>query len=291
MSDSPANWYADPTGRHELRYFDGARWTNHVSDKGITGTDPLDGPPTPAPGAFDKVDSVLTLGNEGKPETLHKQLTDTGHKGVGLSAPVPGGGGTLLTEPVLIVNQKAKLIELNNQYSVFDQAGNQIAAVNQVGQSALKKAARLVSSLDQFMTHQLQITDANGQVVLKLTRPRKIMKSSVIVENGAGQEIGRIVQQNMIGKIRFALESGGQQVGEIRAENWRAWNFSIVDHTGNEVARVTKTFEGIAKTLFTTADNYVLQIHQRPSEPLNSLVVASALSIDTALKQDSRGFS
>jgi hypothetical protein len=33
----------------------------------------------------------------------------------------------------------------------------------------------------------------------------------------------------------------------------------------------------------------VLQILQRPAEPLNSLVVASALSIDTALKQDSRG--
>lgn len=290
MSDTPANWYADPTSRHELRYWDGSVWTNHVSDKGVTGTDPIDGPATPKAGGFDRFDKFATVGNEGKPATIETQLTGSGHRGVGLSGPVAGGGGTLLTEPVLVVNQKAKLIELNNQYSVFDQAGNQIAAVNQVGQSALKKAARLVSSLDQFMTHQLQITDADGQVVLKLTRPRKIMKSSVIVENGAGQEIGRIVQQNMIGKIRFGLEAGGQQLGEIRAENWRAWNFSIVDSSGTEIARVTKTFEGVAKTLFTTADNYVLQIVQRASEPLNSLVVASALSIDTALKQDSRGF-
>ncbi|HWL45081.1 MAG TPA: phospholipid scramblase-related protein [Ilumatobacter sp.] len=290
MSDTSPNWYPDPTGRHELRYHDGAAWTNHVSDRGITGTDPIDGPATPVPGALDRFDKFNTLGNEGKTETIDQQLTGTGHRGVGLTGPVAGGGGTILTEPILVVNQKAKLIELNNQYSVFDQAGNQIAAVNQVGQSALKKAARLVSSLDQFMTHQLQITDANGQVVLQLTRPRKIMKSSVIVADGAGNEVGRIVQQNMIGKIRFGLHAGGQQVGEIRAENWRAWNFAIVDAAGVEVARVTKTFEGIAKTLFTTADNYVLQVHQRPSEPLNSLVVASALSIDTALKQDSRGF-
>jgi hypothetical protein len=41
--------------------------------------------------------------------------------------------------------------------------------------------------------------------------------------------------------------------------------------------------------MFTTADNYVLQISERAPEPLNSLVVASALSIDTALKQDDRG--
>ena len=78
-------------------------------------------------------------------------------------------------------------------------------------------------------------------------------------------------------------------VGAIKAENWRAWNFAIVDHADNEVARITKTWEGLAKTLFTTADNYVLQIHYQLPEPLLSLVVATALTVDTALKQDSRG--
>ncbi len=94
----------------------------------------------------------------------------------------------------------------------------------------------------------------------------------------------------MIGKIHFGLMVDDQQIGAIRAENGRAWNFRIEDAAGQEIARVTKTFEGVAKTLFTTADNYVLQISQRSPEPLNSLVVASALSIDPALKQDSRGF-
>jgi uncharacterized protein YxjI len=291
MSDHPANWYPDPMARHELRYFDGTAWTDHVSDQGVTGRDPLQGAPgDPKPRGLDRFDAFNTIGNEGKATTIENQLTGTGRKGVGLSGPVAGGGGTILTEPILVVNQKAKLIELNNQYSVFDQAGNQIAAVNQVGQSALKKAARLVSSLDQFMTHELQVADQAGNVVLKVTRPRKVIKSTVIVADGSGAEIGRIVQQNMVGKIRFGLEANGQQLGTIKAENWRAWNFRIEDMAGVEIARVTKTWEGLAKTMFTTADNYVLQILQRPSEPLNSLVVASALSIDTALKQDNRGF-
>jgi hypothetical protein len=101
--------------------------------------------------------------------------------------------------------------------------------------------------------------------------------------------VGEIVQQNMIGKINFAMIVGDQKVGAIKAENWRAWNFAIVDHTDNEVARITKTWEGLAKTMFTTADNYVLQIHHQLPEPLRSLVVATALTVDTALKQDSRG--
>ena len=41
--------------------------------------------------------------------------------------------------------------------------------------------------------------------------------------------------------------------------------------------------------MFTTADNYVVQIHAQIPQPLNSLVVAAALSVDTALKQDKRG--
>jgi hypothetical protein len=34
------DWYPDPTGRHEHRYHDGTRWTEHVADRGIAGTDP-----------------------------------------------------------------------------------------------------------------------------------------------------------------------------------------------------------------------------------------------------------
>ncbi|MEU9483323.1 phospholipid scramblase-related protein [Streptomyces decoyicus] len=205
-------------------------------------------------------------------------------------APGGPGGGTLFTEPVLVVNQKAKLIEVTNEYGVFDQHGNTIGAVVQVGQSTAKKVLRVVSSLDQYMTHKLEIRDAHGRPQLILTRPAKIIKSKVIVQRPDGSPVGEIVQQNAIGKINFAMMANGQQIGAIKAENWRAWNFAIVDHAETEVARITKTWEGLAKTMFTTADNYVLQIHHQLPDPLLSLVVATALTVDTALKQDARGF-
>jgi len=34
-------WYADPTGRYEARYWDGLKWTGHVSHYGATGNDPI----------------------------------------------------------------------------------------------------------------------------------------------------------------------------------------------------------------------------------------------------------
>jgi uncharacterized membrane protein YhaH (DUF805 family) len=40
-SGTPAGWYADPTGKHQMRYWDSQAWTANVSDNGATSTDPL----------------------------------------------------------------------------------------------------------------------------------------------------------------------------------------------------------------------------------------------------------
>ena len=275
-------WFADPTKRHQYRYWDGSAWTEHVADNGVQGVDAADG--------LDRLEAAMTLDDASAPEKIREQVSGSGYAGAGIES-ARSGGGDIFSEPVLVVNQKAKLIELSNQYGVFDKDGKQLGSVNQIGQSTLKKAMRLISSVDQFMTHRLEIVDQSGTVLLRLTRPAKVFKSTVVVEDPIGRELGRIVQRNMIGKINFALESGGQELGAIKAENWRAWNFRIEDVTGSEVARITKTWEGLAKTIFTTADNYVVQIHGRLPQPLLSLVVAAALSVDTALKQDDRGWN
>jgi uncharacterized protein YxjI len=282
---TPANWFPDPKGRHQHRYWDGAAWTDHVSDNGITSIDPVNAT------IGDKIDAAFTVGNAPDPEKIREMVTGTGIRGAGIAEPAGPGGGTLFTEPVLVVSQKAKLIEVTNQYSVFDQHGAQLGFVNEIGQSAAKKVLRVLTDVDKYLKHRLEITDRTGAVQLRLTRPGKVFKSTVIVESAAGGEIGRIVQENMVGKIRFNLQANGQTLGSIRAENWRAWNFRIEDAGGNEVARITKTWEGLAKTLFTTADNYVVQLHTAIPQPLLSLVVASALSVDTALKQDQRGLN
>ena len=43
------NWHPDPTGRHELRYWDGSAWTAAVSDAGQQTDDPPTWPVPPKP--------------------------------------------------------------------------------------------------------------------------------------------------------------------------------------------------------------------------------------------------
>lgn len=286
-SNVSAGWYPDPHGAPQLlRYWDGSQWTEH--------TNPAQGQQPPA--AQGQAQGQFPAQAQHQAQVPHQaqaqqqaQVPHQAPQQAGRPQQGVPGAGSLFNQQVLVVNQKAKLIEVTAEYSVFDQQGNTLGSVVQVGQSALRKVLRFVASIDQYLTHRLEIRDAHGRPQLLLTRPAKFIKSRVVVQRPDGQPVGEIVQQNAIGKINFAIMADGRKIGAIKAENWRAWNFAIVDHNDAEIARITKTWEGLAKTMFTTADNYVLQIHYQLPEPLLSLVVAAALTVDTALKQDARG--
>jgi uncharacterized protein YxjI len=276
MTTQQPGWHEDPCARFDHRWWDGQQWTATVSRQGQQTTDPLGVAPGHTPTSA-RSDAAVARQVSGQ-------------------VAAAGGGGTrtagahgILDADVLVVNQKAKLIELSNEYMVYDENGTQVGSVRQVGQNAARKAVRFLMDVDQFLTHKLEVTDTTGATVLRITRPAKLIKSTVIVEDAAGRELGRLIQQNVFGKIRFDMQADGGVVGSLNAENWRAWDFSIQDQSGTEVARVKKTFEGLARAVFTTADNYVVRVHTPLTDPLRSLVVAAALCIDTALKQDSKG--
>jgi uncharacterized protein YxjI len=199
---------------------------------------------------------------------------------------------SLLEAPRLVINQKAKLVELRNQYVIRDPEGNELGYVEQEGQSKSRKALRFVTDIDQFFTHSLGVHDNAGARLLELTRPRKVFKSRLLVRAGDGREVGQIVQDNVFGKIRFNfLGAQGEVLGKIKAENWRAWDFSIVDATDHEIGRIDKKFVGVAKALFTTADHYIVDISREAVGDLRLIALAAAVAVDTALKQDARGFS
>ncbi|MBN9608960.1 MAG: scramblase [Actinobacteria bacterium 69-20] len=285
MTTAAPGWYSDPSGSGAVRWWDGVQWTEHVQQ-----------PAQALPGAateWQQRSAARAMGSGGSPagDQSAVQAGQAAGQQAGQPAGQPAGPRSPMTEQRLFVSQKRKLIELTNEYAVFGVDGTQIGAVTETGQSSLKKAARLLTSLDQFMTHTVQVNDSQGRMLLALTRPAKVFKSTMVVSGPNGAEIGRLVQRNVFGKIRFGMEVGGTEIGSLNAENWRAWNFAILDHTGTEVARITKTWEGLLTTVFTTADNYLVDIHVPLADPMHSLVVAAALTVDTALKQDSRGWN
>jgi hypothetical protein len=125
------------------------------------------------------------------------------------------------------------------------------------------------------------VIGADSGVQIVLTPPAD-QSGEVVVTNTAGNEVGRIARDDVFGRVRFALRSGGRRRGSIHADDLRGWNFAVLDQDGTEIARITKTWEGLGEALRATAHDHVLQVRRPVRDPLRTLVVAAALAVETA---------
>jgi hypothetical protein len=78
--NTPAGWLPDPSAKHELRYWDGAQWTDHVANGGVQSEDVYIAaapPPPPTP-------NLPTVSTERLPEPTSPEPT------AGLGPPVTG---------------------------------------------------------------------------------------------------------------------------------------------------------------------------------------------------------
>ncbi len=82
------DWYADPMGRHQYRYWDGASWTDHVADAGEQSVDALS--------------ARRTITGKELPEVLIAALQDADVEVQKSAARALGGrGGAAAVEPLL----------------------------------------------------------------------------------------------------------------------------------------------------------------------------------------------
>ena len=275
----PAGWHPDPFRRFQHRYWDGARWTEHVGSSGRQGIDPpvesappVAIQPTPAPIPLD-AERPLPTGSP--PSPANSRATDKIQRQVeklGLANAIGNPDLAILNEPVLVINQKGKLVELRAEYAIYDQNGRQLAAVR-----------------GKRMTSRMQVVDMNGRPLLELRREASLLRSKVTIAGASGVKIGRIVPSMNLNQIDrdFKLEGvDNQPIGAVYAEDrQRHREFNVQDATGTVVAHISKTRAGLAKELFTKGDNYVVNFPSSLADPLRSLSIAVALVIDTTFHQ------
>lgn len=196
----------------------------------------------------------------------------------------------LLTQDRFFVSQKAKFIELTNEYKIRDEAGNELGHVTEENQSVLKKVVRFIGNLDTMMTHTYGLYDATDAKIVETIRPRALIFSKVHIKDSSGREVGTLVQgKKIFKKFEFSIVGpGGEKLGMVRAENWRAWDFQLLDASEKQVGRITKKWAGGVKEIFTTADNYMVEIDPSVTGDLRLLMLAVATGIDTAIKQDDK---
>ena len=130
MSDiqlPPAGWHDDPYRRFSKRYWDGARWSDWVSNGATTESDPVVGPYGSFAGSSSNVPSGATTVATSLPYSLQGQVGLVSRPSAGLawSAALLGiqAGNLLLFGVIMMVGGT----RINN--STFRDLGNQIALI------------------------------------------------------------------------------------------------------------------------------------------------------------------
>jgi uncharacterized protein YxjI len=132
----------------------------------------------------------------------------------------------------------------------------------------------------------LEIVDSNEQVILSIKRGWTFWMSKITIVKEDGSTVGYIKQKFKLLKPAFRIfDQNESEIGMITGD-WKAWNFSIKDNSGNEIGTISKKWAGIAKELFTTADKYNVTINPSYAEDTNKInIVTAAIIIDMVLKE------
>lgn len=274
-ASAAAGWHPDPSGRHQFRYWDGTRWTDDVSSRGLDGRDPLPtGSVVPA-----RCAASSTVGLEVGSTTVgrHERKTGDQIRRSGVVGHTGSAERSLLDEPVLAINQRAKLLERRVEFTIRDQRGRVAGTVR----------GRLISS-------RVEVLDAHGRRLLELRRENSLLTSRISVSGPDGGRVGRILPSRSMKEVdrAFKLEGrGSDPIGSVYSEDRhqpakrRRRVFNVQDSEGSVVARITKTHAGLAKETLTKADEYVLGFETAATDTLRYLCVAVVLHIDAVHHQ------
>lgn len=182
------------------------------------------------------------------------------------------------------IDEKIGLFKFSNAYKVYDDQGQQIGNIQQTV-PAWHKLLRLFLSKAVF-PFTLDIKEMDNKVVATIHRGWTFWMSKITILDGNGTPIGGIKHKFKLFKPLFHItDQYGVVIAEIKGD-WKAWNFTIVDASGNELGQITKKWAGVLKEAFTTADKYRVIIGKECPEDLKKIaIVAGAITIDMVLKE------
>ena len=198
----------------------------------------------------------------------------------------------LLSKNLFLVKEHVGMFKAANNYDVYDpETGSVIMECREPKLGRLTQLLRF-TDLKQNTPFDIHLTDTSGRPILRITRGVSILLSRVSVLDADDVEVGGFKQKLFsVGGAFDVLDKNESVLCSLRGK-WTGWEFKFLAGD-TEFARVTKKWAGVGKELFTSADNYVLEISDSvaPDSRLRILILAAVLCIDrSSISVSARAF-
>ncbi len=191
-----------------------------------------------------------------------------------------------LNKNLFFVKEHIGLFKAANNYDIYDpQTGEITMHCREDNLGGFTKLLRF-TEYKRLTPFDVRITTPDGQQLVRVTRGVTFLRSRVTVLDGDDRVIGCFRQKLLSIGGAFDLLDADDKVLCSLVGKWTGWDFKfMVGDT--EFAHVTKKWAGIGKELFTSADNYILEITEAvpPDNRVRLLILAAVTCIDMVLKE------
>ena len=192
----------------------------------------------------------------------------------------------VLNHNLFFIKEHVGMFKAASNYDVFDPNTNQLLL--NCREERLGWITKILRFTDykRMTPFEVMIRTPDGGPVLIVRRGVSLFLSKVDVLDENGQRIGGFKQKFFsLGGAFKVLGPNDEELCTLQGK-WTSWEFSF--KVGEqEIGRVTKKWAGLGRELFTSADNYMLQISESvpPNHPVRQMIVASVMCIDLVLKE------
>ena len=178
-------------------------------------------------------------------------------------------------------------LELRNQYDVFDESQRAILHVREEGSGFLSFLKRIF--LGPARPFRASVTDpTGGEVWLTLRRPFRFIFHRLEVFRADGAPAGAVQKRwSWVRRIYDLEDSRGQVVAELFGPILKPWTFEIRVR-GQQRGAIRKRWSGLAKEVFTDADNFGVELANLDPE-LKVLAFAATVLVDVVHFERAKG--
>jgi len=188
----------------------------------------------------------------------------------------------------ILVKERVGLFKLADCYDLFDPDSGRSVGVCQELPPWYTHVLRLVVNKLMLPTVVEVMPEGRTQPLFRIRRGFKLFRSVVQVEDGIGRPLGTLRSKILSFRLEFAvLDSMGKEIAKVNGD-WKGWNFQLVSPKGEVLGTITKKWAGIGKELFTSADNYMIELAEGKQDDTKSrsMLLAAALAIDICFKEN-----
>tara|TARA_B110000971_G_scaffold181127_1_gene187814 strand:- start:111 stop:521 length:411 start_codon:yes stop_codon:yes gene_type:complete len=132
---------------------------------------------------------------------------------------------------------------------------------------------------------EIEISGLDGIKIIKVKKKLSLVLPKIEVFDESDKLIG-FIKLNLFQLNNFEVfDYKGNLVSKLKG-SLIGWNFKFLKDE-NTIATVTKKWSGIGKELFTSADNYILDINDNveKTSSLRLLIFGAVICIDMVLKE------